>query len=40
MPRLVHVSAVAADEKSPSEWLRRKAQGENVVRITFYNITQ
>ena len=32
VPKFIHVSAMAADELSPSEWLRRKAQGEAAVR--------
>jgi len=32
VPKFIHVSALAADEYSPSEWLRRKAQGELAVR--------
>ena len=28
VPKFVHVSAVAASEDSPSEWLRCKAMGE------------
>ena len=31
VPKFVHVSAVAASEDSPSEWLRCKAMGETQV---------
>ncbi len=33
VPKLIHVSALLANELSPSDWLRRKAQGEEVVRL-------
>jgi nucleoside-diphosphate-sugar epimerase len=32
VPKFIHVSAVAANEESPSEWLRCKAMGEAQVR--------
>lgn len=35
VPKFIHVSAVAANEESPSEWLRCKAMGEAQVR-TYY----
>jgi hypothetical protein len=31
VPKFIHVSAMMADELSPSTWLRRKAQGEAAV---------
>jgi hypothetical protein len=34
VPKLIHVSAMLADELSPSDWLRRKAQGEAVVSLS------
>jgi uncharacterized protein YbjT (DUF2867 family) len=34
VPKLIHVSALLANELSPSDWLRRKAQGEQAVSNT------
>uniref|UniRef100_A0A7S0VSX6 NAD-dependent epimerase/dehydratase domain-containing protein n=1 Tax=Hemiselmis tepida TaxID=464990 RepID=A0A7S0VSX6_9CRYP len=39
VPRLIHVSALAADEGSPSEWVRRKAEGEQAVLSHFPGAT-
>lgn len=35
IPRLIHVSALSADSKSPSKWNVTKAKGEEVVRKAF-----
>ena len=37
--RFIHVSHLAADLNSPSEFLRAKAEGEDAVRRTFPNAT-
>mmetsp|Transcript_32271 Transcript_32271/g.63045 ORF Transcript_32271/g.63045 Transcript_32271/m.63045 type:complete len:386 (+) Transcript_32271:15-1172(+) len=39
VPRLIHVSALAADVNSSSEWLRRKAEGEEAVKNWFPEAT-
>ena len=39
MPKFVHVSALAASEDSPSEWLRCKAMGEAQVRNYYPDAT-
>jgi uncharacterized protein YbjT (DUF2867 family) len=39
VPRFIHVSALGADENSPSEWLRTKAEGEVMVRAIFPDAT-
>jgi uncharacterized protein YbjT (DUF2867 family) len=39
VPKLIHVSALLANELSPSDWLRRKAQGEEVVRELYPDAT-
>lgn len=39
VPRFIHVSALAADLNSPSEWLRRKAESEEEVKKYMPNAT-
>jgi len=37
--RFIHISALGADESSPSDWLRTKAEGEEIVRAIFPETT-
>lgn len=39
VPKFIHVSAMMADELSPSTWLRRKAQGEAAVLEVYPDAT-